>query len=65
MSGATLEDKFKKLEQGQGQSDALLALKQKMGLLPTATMKPAPALSADEFAVPDIGIDLGDKQKAH
>lgn len=63
VSGATLEDKFKKLEQGQGQSDALLALKQKMGLLPTATLKPTPALSADDFAVPDIGIDVADKHK--
>ena len=63
VSGATLEDKFKKLEAGQGQSDALLALKQKMGLLPTATLKPTPALTDDEFAVPDIGIDVGAKQK--
>jgi phage shock protein A len=65
ISGASLEDKFKKLEQSQGQSDALLALKAKMGLLPpAASVRPVPALTNDEFSVPDIGLDLDEKTKA-
>ncbi len=63
VSGQNLEDKFKKLEVQQGSSDALLALKAKMGLVPAqATVHAQPALSSqsidDEFKVPDIGIDV-------
>jgi phage shock protein A len=67
ISGATLEDKFAKLQQNQGSSDALLALKAKMGLIPAAS--PAPQLTSsatesleDEFAIPDIGIDVPAKK---
>jgi hypothetical protein len=49
----------------------LLALKAKMGLIPAQqaagalpSSRPAPALTDDEFAIPDIGIDVGDKTKA-
>ena len=66
ISGASLEDRFKKLEQGAGQSDKLLALKAKMGLMPPpaqATLRPAPQLSDEEFSIPDIGIDVADKSK--
>jgi phage shock protein A len=61
-SGATLDDKFKKLENQQGPSDALLALKAKMGMLP----QPAKALSVEDVAiedipVPDIGVPLKSK----
>jgi phage shock protein A len=71
VSGASLEDRFKKLEQQKGPSDALLALKAKMGLIPAAAapaalpgQRQAPALSDDDFAIPDIGIDTTDKTKA-
>ncbi len=66
ISGSSLEDRFKKLEQTKGPSDALLALKAKMGLLPAASAasKAPPALTEDEFSIPDIGIDVGDKTKA-
>lgn len=67
ISGATLDDKFKKLENTQGPTDALLALKAKMGVLP-AQNRPAlenrPAVghtdvqdvSIEDIAVPDIGV---------
>lgn len=62
VSGQTLEDKFKKLEVQQGSSDALAALKAKMGLAaPQASLRPQAQLSAhsdDEFAIPDIGVDV-------
>lgn len=66
VSGASLDDRFKKLEQTKGPSDALLALKAKMGLLPAASSAPraAPALTEDDFSIPDIGIDVTDKTKA-
>lgn len=71
VSGASLEDRFKKLEQNKGPSDALLALKAKMGLIPATSSagalpsaKSAPALTDDDFAIPDIGIDVGTKTKA-
>lgn len=65
ISGASLEDRFKKLEQTKGPSDALLALKAKMGLVPPASTPAlkAPSLSDDDFAIPDIGVDIGDKSK--
>lgn len=62
-SGQSLEDKFKKLEVQQGSSNALAALKAKMGLAPPpASIRAQPALSNqvidDEFKVPDIGVDV-------
>jgi hypothetical protein len=68
MSGQSLEDRFKKLEQSKGPSDALLALKAKMGLvppssLPAPTGSSVPALTDEEFAVPDIGVDVEQKTK--
>ncbi|MSP92755.1 MAG: PspA/IM30 family protein [Myxococcales bacterium] len=70
MAGGDLEDRFKKLEQQKGPSDALLALKAKMGLLPAASAPQlgaprmaVPALAEDEFAIPDIGMDVGEKAK--
>jgi phage shock protein A len=65
ISGASLEDRFKKLEQTKGPTDALMALKAKMGLIPassTPALK-APSLSDDDFAIPDIGVDITDKSK--
>lgn len=59
ISGATLEDKFKKLENTQGPTDALLALKAKMGVLPPAAAKPALGVedvSIEDIPVPDIGV---------
>jgi phage shock protein A len=71
ISGASLEDRFKKLEANKGPSDALLALKAKMGLIPAssaalgaASIKAPPALTEDDFSIPDIGIDVTDKTKA-
>ncbi|MSQ83489.1 MAG: PspA/IM30 family protein [Myxococcales bacterium] len=71
ISGSSLEDRFKKLEQNKGPSDALLALKAKMGLVPAssaapgaASLRAAPALTDDDFSIPDIGIEVGDKAKA-
>ncbi|MBM4345211.1 MAG: PspA/IM30 family protein [Deltaproteobacteria bacterium] len=71
ISGASLEDRFKKLESQKGPSDALLALKAKMGLIPAsaaapgaASIKAPPALTEDEFSIPDIGIEVGNKAKA-
>jgi phage shock protein A len=62
VSGQTLEDKFKKLEVQQGSTDALAALKAKMGLAaPSASLRQPAQLSAhsdDEFAIPDIGVDI-------
>lgn len=57
VSGATLDDKFKKLENQQGPSDALLALKAKMGMLPQPSPK---ALSVEDVAIEDIPVpDIG------
>jgi len=69
VSGASLEDRFKKLEAQKGPSDALLALKAKMGLLPATAsaaggVKAPPALTEDEFSIPDIGVEVGSKTKA-
>ena len=50
VSGASLDDKFKRLELDHGvgnPSDALLALKAKMGLLPSPTADAVPALEND------------------
>ena len=65
ISGATLEDKFKKLETTQAPSDALLALKAKMGVLPAATSA-RPALGVEDVSIEDIPVpDIGvpDKTK--
>ena len=62
VSGATLDDKFKKLENQQGPSDALLALKAKMGLLPAAAPK---ALAVEDVAIEDIPVpDIGIPSKS-
>lgn len=63
ISGQTLEDKFKKLEVQKGSSDALAALKAKMGLAPPpASIRQPAQLSShamdDDFQVPDIGVDV-------
>ena len=57
VSGATLDDKFKKLESQQAPTEALLALKAKMGLLPAA---PKPALAVEDVSIEDIPVpDIG------
>jgi phage shock protein A len=65
LSGQNLEDKFKALEQDSGTDDALAALKAKMGLAPATVSAPA-ALGhdADDFPVPDIGIDIEEKVRS-
>ena len=61
VSGATLDDKFKKLESSQAPTDALLALKAKMGMLPQPSAK---ALSVEDVAIEDIPVpDIGIKTK--
>ncbi len=62
VSGATLDDKFKKLESQQGPSDALAALKAKMGILPAPSAK---ALSVEDVAIEDIPVpDIGIPSKS-
>ncbi len=58
VSGATLDDKFKKLENQQGPSDALLALKAKMGILPAPVAKVLAVedVAIEDIPVPDIGV---------
>lgn len=57
VSGATLDDKFKKLESQAAPSEALLALKAKMGMLPAPAK---PALGVEDVAIEDIPVpDIG------
>ena len=61
LMGQTLDDKFKKLESSQAPTDALLALKAKMGMLPQPSAK---ALSVEDVAIEDIPVpDIGIKTK--
>lgn len=67
ISGASLEDKFAKLQKQQAGNDALAALKAKMGLIPAPAAVPQLTASADasledEFAIPDIGVDVPAKK---
>jgi len=64
VSGASLDDKFKALERSPGsQSDALAALKARMGLAAPAMKSPAQltAASVDDMPVPDIGVRTATK----
>jgi phage shock protein A len=64
LSGQNLEDKFKALEADTGTEDALAALKAKMGLAPKVQAPAALGHDADDFPVPDIGVELDAKVKA-
>ena len=62
LSGNNLDDKFAALEHESGTNDALADLRAKMGLGSPSVKAPLSlGVSEDEFPVPEIGIDVGDK----
>ena len=61
MRGDDLDNRLKALEHESSTEDALAALKAKMGLAPAVRQPAALEHDDDEFAVPDIGIEIDEK----